>query len=146
MCKQASNNVSCACTILQQRHISTCVRVARAPMFVRERRLLAAKWKSTQLWLLTAWSSTGVDRAGQLQWQRGRIRGGNSSYQCDMIGNTAAHVSRAFSKGACIWTKRIECLVAGPVGRLFIRNFAMLQARAVWKFTIGLMRPKTLSP
>lgn len=53
MCKQASNNVSCACTILQQRHISTCVRVARAPMFVRERRLLAAQWKSTQLWLLT---------------------------------------------------------------------------------------------
>jgi hypothetical protein len=39
-----------------------------------------------------------------------------------------------------------ECLVAGPVGRLFIRNFANLRAGAFCKFTIGLIAPKTLSP
>ena len=33
-----------------------------------------------------------------------------------------------------------ECLVAGPIGRF------KSQAGAFCKFTIGLMRPKTLSP
>jgi len=39
-----------------------------------------------------------------------------------------------------------ECIVAGPIGRLFITNFANLQAGAFCKFTIGLVGPKILSP
>jgi hypothetical protein len=39
-----------------------------------------------------------------------------------------------------------ECLVARPVGRLYIRNFANLQAGWICKFTIDLIGPKTLSP
>jgi len=38
--------------------------------------------------------------------------------------------------------KLSECLVAGPVRRLFIGNFPKLQAGAICQFTIGLMRPK----
>jgi len=39
-----------------------------------------------------------------------------------------------------------ECLVAGHVGRLFMRNFANLQDGALCRFTIGLIGPKTFSP
>ena len=88
------------------------------------------------------WSSTGIDKG----W---KVAVATSKDSRNLI--SAGGVERArrtvrehFQKGRV--NELSECLVAGPIGRLFIRNFANLRAGAFCKFAIGLMRPKTLSP
>jgi hypothetical protein len=52
----------------------------------------------------------------------------------------ARHTVREHLQQGSVY-ERSECLVAGHVGRLFIRNFANLQDGALCKFAIGLIGP-----